>query len=416
METHKEKSRFALILILGLLSAIGPFSIDMYLPAFPVIAKGLHTNIEQVQLSLSSFFIGISLGQLAYGPLLDRYGRKKPLYVGIIIYLLASAGCAMAASVNQLILLRFLQALGACVGIVASRAMIRDLFPVKESAKVFSLLLLVIAISPMIAPTVGGYVTAAFGWHAVFIALAIVAALIFIAVHFYLPESRQPDPGFSLKPKPIINNFLSVIKEPQFYTYALAGCIGAAGQYAYISGSPYVFIELFHVSEKHYGWLFACNAAGLIGFSQLNSVLLKKYTSQQLIGTLQLVQAGVVLIAFAGAFFGWLTLPSTCFLLFCFLSLQGIIFPNASALSIAPFSSNAGSASALLGAIQMGCGALASAAVSIFANNSAIPMTGVIAFCTCTSLVIIMIAQYRIKNKTSALAVEEQVVERGELS
>jgi DHA1 family bicyclomycin/chloramphenicol resistance-like MFS transporter len=268
----------------------------------------------------------------------------------------------------------------------------------------------------MIAPTVGGYVTAAFGWHAVFITLAIVAALIFIAVHFYLPESRQPDPSFSLKPRPIVNNFLSVIKEPQFYTYAFAGCIGAAGQYAYISGSPYVFIELFHVSEQHYGWLFACNAAGLIGFSQLNSILLKKYTSQQLIGTLQLVQACVVIIAFAGAFFGWLTLLSTCILLFCFLSLQGIIFPNASALSIAPFSSNAGSASALLGAIQMGFGALASAAVSLFSNKSAVPMTGVIATCTCTSLVIIMIAQYRIKHKTSTLAVEEQLIERNELS
>ena len=416
MHTHKVGNRFVLILILGLLSAIGPFSIDMYLPAFPVIAKGLGTTIEQVQLSLSSFFIGISLGQLAYGPLLDRYGRKKPLYFGIAIYLLASAGCAVAASVHQLILFRFLQALGACVGIVASRAMIRDLFPVKESAKVFSLLLLVIAISPMIAPTVGGYVTAAFGWHAVFITLAIVAALILLAMHFYLPESRKPDPDFSLKPRPIINNFLSVIKEPQFYTYALAGCIGAAGQYAYISGSPYVFIELFHVNEKYYGYIFACNAAGLIGFSQLNSLLLKKYTSQQLIGTLQLVQAGVVIIAFAGAFFGWLTLLFTCFLLFCFLSLQGIIFPNASALSIAPFSSNAGSASALLGALQMGCGALASAAVSIFSNKSAVPMTGVIAICTCTSLTIIMIAQYRIKHKTSPLAVDQQLAERSELT
>lgn len=416
MDTHKAGNRFFLILILGLLAAIGPFSIDMYLPAFPAIARSLGTNIDKVQLSLSSFFIGISLGQLVYGPLLDRYGRKTPLYFGIVIYLLASAACAIATSVNQLILFRFFQAAGACVGIVGSRAMIRDMFPVKESAKIFSLMLLVIAISPMIAPSAGSVVTTALGWHAVFVILAVVALAICIAVHFYLPESRQPDPSFSLKPRPIINNFLSVIKEPQFYTYAVAGCIGAAGQYAYISGSPFVFMELFHLSEKHYGWIFACNAAGLIGFSQLNSLLLKRFSSQQLIGTLQLVQAGVTIIALSGAILGWLSLLPTCILLFCFLSLQGIIFPNASALSIAPFSGNAGSASALLGAFQMGSGALASAAVSLFSNHSALPMMSVIALCSCTSLVILMVARYRIKAKTSAQQVEQQLVERSELS
>jgi DHA1 family bicyclomycin/chloramphenicol resistance-like MFS transporter len=406
---------FLFILVLGLLSAVGPFSIDMYLPAFPVIAKSLDTSIDRIQLSLSSFFVGISLGQLLYGPLLDRFGRKKPLYLGLIIYLLASAGCAVAATDTQLILLRFLQALGACVGIVASRAMVRDLFGVKDSAKVFSLLLLVIAVSPMIAPTVGGYVSKAFGWHAIFITLAVVALLIFIAVHFYLPESKQPDPSFSLRPAPIVQNFLSVVRHPQFYTYAFAGCIGAAGQYAYIAGSPFVFMKLFGLSETHYGWVFAANAAGLIGFSQLNNILLKKYTSQQIIGLALPLQAIVVVVAFMAAFTGTLSFSSSFVLLFLFMSFQGIIFPNASALSIAPFTGNAGSASALLGALQMGFGALASAAVSFLSNGSALPMTGVICSCTMVSLGIILVAQYRIRNKTSALAVEQQVFERNEM-
>lgn len=406
MDTHKAGNRFILILILGLLAAIGPFSIDMYLPAFPAIAKSLNTTIEKVQLSLSSFFIGISVGQLAYGPLLDRYGRKGPMYIGIIIYLLASVGCALVTNVDLLIVFRFVQALGACVGIVGSRAMIRDLFPVKESAKMFSLLLLVIAVSPMIAPTVGGLVTTTLGWHSVFVILAVVALLICLAMHFFLPESRQPDPAFSLKPKPIITNFYSVIKEPQFYTYAIAGCIGAAGQYAFIAGSPFVVMEYFGVSEQYYGWIFALNIAGLIGFSQLNGILLKRYSSQQLIFSLQPVQALIAIIALAGAYFGWLSLPLLCLLMFAFLSLQGILFPNASALSIAPFHNNAGSASALLGAFQMGFGALSSAAITLFHSHNAVPMTLVIATCSCISVAILLVAQYRIKHNMSTLAMD----------
>src|SRR5258706_880785 len=165
MNTNGTNKNFYLILILGLLTAIGPFSIDMYLPAFPDIAKNLNTTVARVTLSLSSFFIGISAGQLLYGPLLERFGRKNPLYAGLCIYLLASLGCALAASVQALIALRLLQALGGCVGMAAARAMVRDLFEVKENAKVFSTLMLVVAVSPIVAPTAGGYVTAIFGWR-----------------------------------------------------------------------------------------------------------------------------------------------------------------------------------------------------------------------------------------------------------
>src|SRR3954454_4706641 len=188
----EKRKNFKLILILGLLSAIGPFSIDMYLPGFPAIAADLHTTVAKISLSLSSFFIGISAGQMLYGPLLDRFGRKKPLYIGILIYLIASIGCAISTSVDSLIWLRLLQALGSCSGMVASRAMVRDLFPVSENAKIFSLLMLVVGVSPIIAPTVGGYLSAEYSWHYVFIVLAVMAAIILLAIHFYLPESRQP--------------------------------------------------------------------------------------------------------------------------------------------------------------------------------------------------------------------------------
>jgi len=184
------KKKFLLILALGMITAIGPFSIDMYLPAFTSIAADLHTTVARVSLSLSSFFIGISVGQFIYGPLLDRFGRKKPLYIGVSIYLVSSGLCAMAGSADTLIALRFLQALGGCAGMVASRAMVRDLFDVEDNAKVFSMLMLVVGVSPIIAPTLGGYITAAFGWHAVFVMLTMMAAIILAAVHFILPESR----------------------------------------------------------------------------------------------------------------------------------------------------------------------------------------------------------------------------------
>src|SRR4051812_37260316 len=187
MNNTSTNKSFYLILILGLLTAIGPLSIDMYLPAFPDIAKSLHTSVAQVMLSLSSFFIGISVGQLVYGPLLERLGRKKPMYAGLCIYLLASVGCAMATSVDALILFRLLQALGGCAGMVAARAIVRDLFEAKETARVFSTLMLVVAISPIIAPTAGGYVTSVFGWRYVFAVLIAISLVILAGIYFLLP-------------------------------------------------------------------------------------------------------------------------------------------------------------------------------------------------------------------------------------
>src|SRR3954467_10301061 len=287
----EKRKNFLLIFILGLLSAIGPFSIDMYLPGFPAIAADLHTTVAHVSLSLSSFFIGISAGQLLYGPLLDRFGRKGPLYIGLSLYLITSLACTFANSANALIIFRLLQALGACGGMVASRAMVRDLFPVNKIAKVFSMLMLVIGVSPIIAPTVGGYITAAFGWQYVFVVLTVMTAFILAGVYFVLPESKKPDPTFSLKPKLIIHGFLNVLKQPQFYTYALTGSIATSGLYAYISGSPYVFMQLFKVSEKEYGWIFALIALGLIGSSQVNSVLLSTWKSEQIIKVALLFQS-----------------------------------------------------------------------------------------------------------------------------
>jgi DHA1 family bicyclomycin/chloramphenicol resistance-like MFS transporter len=407
-----KRKRSLLILILGLLSAIGPFSIDMYLPGFPTIATDLHTTVDNVSYSLSSFFIGICAGQLICGPLLDRFGRKKPLYIGLVIYIIASLGCAMANSVELLIVFRFLQALGGCVGMVAPGAIVRDTFPVNENAKIFSLLILILGVSPIVAPTVGSYLIAANGWHSVFIVLAVITALLLVAVIFLLPESKQPDPSMSLRPQSILSGFLFVLKQPQFFTYAFAGAIAAAGLFAYLAGSPFVFMKIFNVSGQHYGWIFGLIAAGLITCSQLNNVLLRKYTSEQVIKTVLLVQTIIGLLLFTGSIFQWLNLYSTIGLIFLFLSCQGFSFPNSSALSLAPFTKEAGSASALMGAMQMGFGALASALVGMISNGTTLPMTGVMAGCALLGLIILGIGRKRIEYKARIEDVEEQAFEQ----
>jgi MFS transporter, DHA1 family, multidrug resistance protein len=406
----KGKNKFFTILILGLLSAIGPFSIDMYLPGFPEIARDLHSTVAHISLSLSSFFMGIAFGQLLYGPLLDRFGRKKPLYIGMFAYLLASIGCAFCTTADTLIFTRLLQALGGCVGMVAARAMVRDLFPVEENAKIFSLLMLVVAVSPIIAPTLGGYVTAAFGWQSIFVILAGIAAFTLVAIYFALPQSRLPDASVSLRPKLIIKSFLQISKVPQFYTYAFTGSIAAAGLYAYIAGSPHVFMEIFKVTKQQYGWIFATIAMGLITSSQINSLLLRKFTSEQIIRIALLCQSVTGILLLLGTFYHLLGLFSTLFLILIFLSCQGFTFPNSSALSMAPFSKNAGSASALMGAIQLGIGAFSSALVSFLHNETALPMTGVMACCALLSFIVLLLGRKAIY-RTNIESVQEESAE-----
>lgn len=376
------------IIILGLLTAIGPLSIDMYLPAFPAIAKSLHTDIAAVTLSLSSFFVGISAGQLLYGPLLERYGRKKPLYAGLFLYFLSSVGCATAQSVEILIFCRLLQGLGGSVGMVAARAMVRDIFAVKDSAKIFSLLMLVVSVSPIIAPTLGGYITAALGWRTIFVVLILTILLILTGSYFYLPESRPPNPDFSLKPVRILQNFASVLQHPGFLRYALTGAVSAAGLYAYIAGSPHVFMDLYKVSEAEFGWIFAFIAAGLVTASQVNTIRLKKRSSIQIIQRASFIQAIIGFLMVLVMLMKWDSLVLTILLIFAFLSCQGFIFPNATALALAPLGHNAGNASAMIGAIQMTVGASASAIVGIVHNETTLPMAVVMASCAVIAFIV----------------------------
>lgn len=371
------KKRFAILLTLGLLSAIGPFSIDMYLPAFETIALDFETTIEHIQLSLTSFFIGIALGQLIYGPLLDKFGRKKPLLVGLLIYIGASVLCAYTKEPNHLIFLRFLQALGSCSGMVASRAMVRDIFEPREAAKVFSMLMLVIGISPIIAPSVGAFVLANFDWHIIFVILAVLAFLILLSVIFILPESYQGNKKMSLHPRAIISDFWGVFRNPTFILYAAIGGFASSGLYAYLSGSSFVLQRLFGLSEAEYGGAFALVASSLIIATQLNRVLLNRWDSEGISKKASFFQAsaGILLVIFALS--SGTSLYVLLALICLFLCSQGFIFPNTSALALAPFGKLAGIASALLGCIQMALGAVTSASVSYFHNGTMLPMVAI---------------------------------------
>ena len=273
------KEHFILILILGALCTISPFSIDMYLPGFPAMAENLNTSIANIQLSLTAYLIGIAIGQLFYGPLLDKFGRKKPLYVGLVIYVLASIACAYTHSVDHLILMRFIQAIGGCVGMVAAQALVRDIFPINKTAQALSLLTLVIAVSPMVAPTLGGYMTAHYNWQTVFLVLAAITSLILIAIKWYLPVGASPDSSISLRPRKVVKNYLLVLKNRQFLIYMLVGGIAGAAPFAYIAGSADVFMNRYGISETGYGWIFALLATAMIGSTQMNHILLRNYTS-----------------------------------------------------------------------------------------------------------------------------------------
>lgn len=397
-----KKRYYFLVVLLGALTTIAPFSIDMYLPGFPAIAKDLHTSVADVSLSLSGFFVGISVGQLLYGPLMDRYGRKPPLYIALILYIASSVLCAFATSLEFLVAVRLAQAIGACAATVAANAMVRDLFPVEENAKVFSLLILILGVSPIIAPTVGSYVTAALGWQAVFIILAAITTIILLAIFFGLPESSKPDKSYSLKPAAITRNYIAVFKEPVFYTFTFTGAIAFAGLFAYLSGSPNVFMVLFHVSEKEYGWIFALLAGGLIASSQVNRFLLKKFKPQQLVSIALIVKCVAGIALFIAALNGWLTLPLILLLLFIYLSCLGFILPNSSALAMSPFTQGAGSASALMGAIQMGIGAATSIILSMITANSMVPMTLVMCICSLVAFIVLLAGSRMIRFKLSA--------------
>lgn len=379
---------YRLAVILGALTAMGPLAIDMYLPALPEIARDLETSPGAVQVSLAVYFIGIAVGQAFYGPLSDRWGRKPALYFGLSLFLLSSAGCALAGDVRALVAFRFLQALGGCAPLVVPRAVVRDHFDQRGSVRMLSVLMLVMGLAPILAPLVGGQLLVIFGWRSVFWVLAAYSAVWLVVVALLLPESLPPARRQRQRLAEVLGVYGGLIRDRAYIGYVLSGGMIFSGLLAYIAGSPFVFIELFGVPPEQYGFFFGINAVGIIGASQVNRWLAGRVDPRQIVGVVLHVAtiAGAILLVNAWTGFGGfagILVP-----LFCFIACHGFVMPNTTALAMAPHGQVAGSASALLGALQFVLGAAAGTLVGLLGNGTAVPLAAVIATCGGAGLVI----------------------------
>jgi DHA1 family bicyclomycin/chloramphenicol resistance-like MFS transporter len=380
--------RHRLAVILGALTAIGPLAIDMYLPALPAIARDLGVPIAAVQKSLPSYFIGISIGQALYGPLSDRFGRKPALYLGLGIFVSASLGCAFATSVTQLVVFRFLQALGGCAPLVVPRAVVRDYFDGPESVRMLSMLILVMMLGPILAPFIGGQLLIYFGWRSIFLLLAGYALTWLVLVAWLLPESLRPEQRRRDSLAVIARTYARILRDPAYLGWVLSGGLVFAGLLAYISGSSFVYIELFHVPPERFGLYFGANAIGLMIASQVNRYLAGRVRPEVIVRVALpvAVTAGATLLVDAYTGFGGfagILVP-----LFCFVACHGFVGPNTTALAMSPYGAVAGSASALMGTLQFVLGAASGSLVSAFGNGTAVPFALVIAGCGIAALTV----------------------------
>jgi len=365
----------SLELLLGTLSAFAPLSIDMYLPALPRIAQELQSSASVIQLTLASCFAGLALGQLFTGPLVDRFGRTRPLYAGLVVYVLGSLGCALAPTATALVAMRFFQALGGAVALVTPRAVVRDLWSGADAARTMSRLMLVVGVAPVLAPLLGGLVLEHTGWRAIFLVLSGIGAVALVAALRVLPETAPAHvKGHSMRSK-----MGALLKDPDFVGPALACGFAYAGMFAYIAGSPFVFITLHGVREQDFGWFFGANAVGLVLMAQLNRKLLGMFALPRLLRLALTLTAltglGVLAVTWSGVGGLW----GIAAALFLFVPTIGLVGPNSAAIALERHAAHAGLASALLGSLQFAAAAVASWAVSALEDGTARPMGGVVA-------------------------------------
>ncbi len=391
----KEKMR--IVLILGFLTAYVPFSIDTYLPAMTRIADYFGTTSANMTFSLTAFFVGFAAGQIVYGPLLDRFGRKTPLYYGLIISILANIGCILSWDAGSFIVFRFIQALGASVASVSALAMVRDFFPPEESSRIFSMLVLVIGSSPLLAPTIGGYITAHVAWQWIFVFLSLMAVTLIYLVVFVLPVNYLPDKKSSMKIPVLVKNYWTILTKPQFITFALSGAFSFASLFIYVAGSPIIFMEQYNMSPQSFGIVFAMLSIGFIGGSQLNILALKKFKSRHIFRFALVNQLTIAILFYVGILNGWYGKNTIIVFLFLILLCLGFTSPNGIALSLAPIRERLGSASALLGTIRIGIAGLSSGGIALLNVSDGIPVAGMMVGTTFIAVSIFLVGKQHIR-------------------
>jgi MFS transporter, DHA1 family, multidrug resistance protein len=367
-------------LTLGLLAAIGPFAIDMYLPALPSIGRTLHADPRTVQLTLTIFFIALAAGQPLCGPLSDRFGRKPPLYVGLTLFALGSIGCALAPSIGVLIGFRFLQGLGACAGMVIPRAVVRDLHTGIDATRLMSMLMLVFSISPILAPLTGSFVIQEWGWRGVFWAVLIAAGFGMLILST-LRETRSRALRQSTRLAGAFGAYRRLLVDRSFLGLAFVGAFGIGSFFVYLSNSPFVLIEHYHLSPRLFSVLFSVNAAAFFAVAQANARLAMRFGLRRLVRGAALGYAAAMLLLVVLFASGVDRLEVLVALLFIGYGFLGLVLPTSAVLALEEHGSIAGTASALMGTVQFTAGSAVMSLVGSFAGSSPLPMLLGIAGC-----------------------------------
>ena len=366
--------RFELIALFGVLTVFTPIAVDLYMPAFPAMAREFGSSIAAIEHSLAAYFLGLAVGQAAIGPLSDRYGRRRPLIIGMALYIIGSIACALAPNPLALDAARIVQALGGCAAVVLARACVRDIFPPGEAARIFSQMLLILSVSPLFAPLVGGWILLVADWRMSFWVQAVSAALTLVVMIWRLPESH-PGSDRTLNPVKVARDYLHILTNRHFYAYVLPVTLSCAGLYVWLTGFSHVAIDMFGISPQKFGYFFLANGIGLVVTSQAVARLLKHRPARQFFSGAIAIQAGAVVLALLFAVTGWGGLWGFVPFLFLYCSLIGVVNSTGGGLAMTQFGHSAGMASALMGLVMYGGGFLASLAMGAVTAETPVPLT-----------------------------------------
>ncbi|MDU1024556.1 MAG: Bcr/CflA family multidrug efflux MFS transporter, partial [Leclercia adecarboxylata] len=389
--TTRPQSSFSIVFILGLLAMLMPLSIDMYLPALPVIAEQFGVPAGSAQMTLSTYILGFALGQLLYGPMADSLGRKPVVLGGTLVFAGAAAACAMAQSIDHLIVMRFFHGLAAAAASVVINALMRDIYPKEEFSRMMSFVMLVTTVAPLVAPMVGGAVLVWFSWHAIFWILALAALLASAMIFFFIKETLPAEHRQKFHIRTTLGNFASLFRHKRVLSYMLASGFSFAGMFSFLSAGPFVYIELNHVSPQHFGYYFALNIVFLFIMTIINSRFVRR------VGALNMFRAGLwiqfvmaiwlVVSAFLGVGF-WALVVGVA----AFVGCVSMVSSNAMAVILDEFPHMAGTASSLAGTFRFGIGAIVGALLTMATFTTAWPMLWAMAFCATSSILFYLYA------------------------
>ncbi len=398
-------SIFGTALVLGLLSAIGPFAIDMYLPALPSIGQSLGASMGAVQASLMAFFISLGVGQIIYGPVSDMVGRKAPLYFGLVLFALGSVGCALAPDIETLVVLRFIQGLGACAGMVIPRAVVRDLHTGHDAARLMSLLMLVFSVSPILAPLAGSVLIEVFGWRAVFWAVTVAALLGLVLLATSLPETRPPEDRVNSSFASALAAYGVLLKDRHFLGLVFIGAFGISSFFAYLANSSFVLIDHYGLTPRQYSIAFAANAASFIGISQFTGKLSARFGLVKLVKFAVVGYALMMSLLLAVNLSGMERLDVMLGMLFVGYGFLGLVVPTTAVLALDEHGEIAGTASALMGTLQFVTGAVVMAVTGAMADGTARPMVAGIAG---SAIVALVLARITLRHAGRAAAQDKE--------